>query len=105
MFLFEEIRETFRDHGRDELCAHLRAIGVRAQISERRRPEEKITCWGKSLGIIDIQGALIRWVDVRRDHDPDNKASWYIEYGVPDQGSQLVFTRWKSEQNASKQSL
>ena len=53
-------------------------------MSERGRPEEKITSWGKSLGIIDIQDALIHWVDVRRDHDPDNSASWYIEYGVLD---------------------
>ena len=82
--MFDEIRERFRDHGRDKMCAHLRAIGIQAQMSERGRPEEKITHWGKSLGIIDIQDTLIRWVDIRRDNDPDNDRTWWIEYGVPD---------------------
>ena len=84
LFDFDKIREVFRDHGRDELCAHLRALGIQPQMSVRGRPEEKITGWGKSLGIIDIQDALIRWIDIRREHDPDNNASWYIGYGVPD---------------------
>ncbi len=69
---------------RDKLCAHLRILGIQAQISERGRPEEKIAPWGKSLGIIDTQDALIHWVNISKDNDPDNKALWYIEYGVPD---------------------
>ena len=87
-----KIRERLRDHGRDELCTHLRALGINVQMSERGRPEEKITHWlGKSLGIIDIQDALIRWVDVKRikGADPSDETggtitTWYIEYGVPD---------------------
>ena len=82
--MFDKIRERFRDHGRDKLCAHLRVLSIQAQMSERGRPEEKITRWGKSLEIIDIQDPLIRWVDIRRDDDSDNTASWYITYGVPD---------------------
>ena len=90
--LFGKIRESFRDHGRDELCAHLRSLGIQAQMSERGRPEEKITHrLGKSLGIIDIQDALIRWVDVKSTKMADASddtggtiTTWHIEYGVPD---------------------
>ena len=90
--MFDKIRERVRDHSRDELCTHLCALGIKAQMSERGRPEEKITRWrGKSLGIIDIQDALIRWVDVKiiKGADPGDESggiitTWYIEYGVPD---------------------
>ena len=61
----QALREKFRSHTRDEMCAALQAIGVQAQMLERGRPEEKITRRRrKSLGIIDIQDELIRWVDV-----------------------------------------
>ena len=75
--------------GRDDLCADLRALGIQAQMSERGRPEEKITRGrGKSLGIIDIQDAPIRWVDVKkgvtRDWENRRDTYWTIEYGVPD---------------------
>ena len=67
MFLFGKLKERFRDHARDDLCADLRALGIQAQMSERGRPEEKITRWrGKSFGIIDMQDALICWVDVKK---------------------------------------
>ena len=32
------LREIFRDHARDELCAGLLAMGIRAQMSDRGRP-------------------------------------------------------------------
>ena len=89
--LVRKLKERLRDHGRDELCADLRALGIQAQISERGRPEEKITHGrGKSFGIIDIQDVLIRWVDVKKQADGENPGPpyYHIEYGVP--GSRIT---------------
>ena len=85
----QALREKFRSHTRDEMCAALQAIGVQAQMLERGRPEEKITRGRrKSLGIIDIQDELIRWVDVKKgfthDYEDGRDTYWDIEYGVPD---------------------
>ena len=90
--MFRKLKERIRDHTRDELCVHLRSLGIQAEMSERGRPEEKITHGlGKSLGIIDIQDALIRWVDVKRGErgsagqdGSGTDTTWLIVYGVPD---------------------
>ena len=94
MLFLDKLKKRFRDHGRDEMCAHLRTLGIEAEMSERGRPEEKIGGSPKflgifdqgprSLGIIEIQDAPIRWVNVRTGRDPDTGTFWDIEYGVPD---------------------
>ena len=92
MSSFSKLRERFRDQTRDELCAHFRGLGIDAQLAPRGRAEEKITHGrGKSLGIIDVQDVLIRWVDVKRTKVGDASderggviTTWHIEYGVPD---------------------
>ena len=93
-----KLRERIRDHTRDELCADLLALDIQAQMSERGRPEEEISQWrGRSLGIIDIQGGQIRWVDVKKQQSSEDDTSWYIEYGVPDSRITTGFHKVKIE--------
>ena len=75
-----------RDHTRDDLCAALQALGIQAQMSERGRPEEKITRFGISVGIIDIPDELIRWVEVKNGTLSGGDVDTYnhINCGVPD---------------------
>lgn len=95
--LFQEINEKFRDHALDELCAGLQALGIPAQMSVRGRPEEKITSGrGKSLGVIDIAGSAIRWVNVKKRATSGGQYGgggiyWYAEYGVPDPNMGLTY--------------
>ena len=51
------LKEKFRDKSIDELAWTLTNFtGVKAQISERKRPEEKVenSWYQRSLGVIDI---------------------------------------------------
>ena len=63
------------------LCAELCAMGVKACMAERGRPEEKTA--KASLGIIDITGSPIRWINVRLVGLGDNSED-FVDYGVPD---------------------
>ena len=64
MGVVDAVREAFRDHARDNICAGLKSLGVNAQMAVRGRPEEDT---GKgSLGIIDIDDGPIPWVNVRK---------------------------------------
>jgi len=86
MVFFDEVIEAFEDKKRNDICAHLRSLGIDAQIAERGRAEEKIGGKG-SLGIIDIREGPIRWVNVGRiggDVDPVSGQLYYTDYGVPD---------------------
>ena len=74
-----------------ELYAALQAFGIQASLSERGRPEERITSGcGKSLGVIDVNGSPISWVNIKKSvltgHEvtDSNAEFWSIEYGVPD---------------------
>lgn len=62
------------------LCASLNRLGLNAQITERGRPEEHIgENWkGKSQGLIEIEGSLIRWVNVLKQEGTGG------EHGSPD---------------------
>jgi hypothetical protein len=115
MGLFAKVRETYRDKSRDILCAHLRSLGVDAQIAERGRPEEKIGLglgWGgplgKSLGVIDISGGLIHWVNVEMVSSGSGYTmggtSCGILYGVPDPKICLGL-RWVEVRMVVKKSL
>ena len=74
--IVDAFRERFRDHTRDEICAGLQKLGVNAQLAGRGRPKEKMG--NGMLGIIDIDGGPIAWVNVGKDNDGDP----YSEYGI-----------------------
>jgi hypothetical protein len=96
MGFFATVSEAYRRTSRDVLCAHLRSLGIDAQIAQRGRPEERIgvgSGWGgssgQSLGVIDISGGLIRWVNVEMVSSGSSGftmggTSYAILYGVPD---------------------
>ena len=88
MGFFGKIRETFRNHARDNICAGLQTLGIDAQMAERDRAEEKIGGKG-SLGIIHIPEGTIRWINVRTETHSTGQYGgggfdYYTEYGVPD---------------------
>ena len=86
--LADKTADGWRSKEGDKLCAHLRDLGIEAEMAERGRTEEGIGD-GYSRGLIDIIDGPIRWVNLkfwpmqimrsgriragRRD----------IEYGVP----------------------
>ena len=65
------MKENFRDKSRDELTWNLTNLaGVKAQMSERERPEEKVenSWYQRSLGVIDITDGPIKWISIlKRD--------------------------------------
>lgn len=72
---FLGIKEAFRDHTRDDICAGLQRLGIDARIGERERD------------MIDIPEGPIRWVNVRKEHyvnQHSSGTSYYTDYGVPD---------------------
>ena len=75
--------DWFRDKSRDDFCAGLQSLGVNARMAVRGRPEEK-TGEG-SLGLIDMDGGPIPWVNVRRVTSSSQDDVWhnyYTDYGV-----------------------
>jgi hypothetical protein len=67
---------------RDQVCAGLRAIDVEAHLAKRGRAEEK-TGHG-SLGLIEVSGGPIGWINVRKVSKPDGGTSYITDYGIPD---------------------
>ena len=88
MGFLDKIKETLRDKARDRVYARLCAIGVDARIAERGRPEEKLGCIGlkRSLGLVEICGEPIRWVNVINwtQHFPGNVQKYRNVYLVHD---------------------
>lgn len=79
--------ERFRDKTRDTLAEALNDIGVSAQMAERERPEEKLgkRMFTRSLGVIDIAGGPIAWVNViKMDGSDRSPPQWWFIFGVPD---------------------
>ena len=69
MGFVSKIKETFRDKTREKVCAVLCSTGVDARTVERGAYEERIgldMAWGRwySLGLMEIHGSPIRWVNV-----------------------------------------
>ncbi len=67
---FQKLHEAWRDKTRDLICDQLAAMGVDARLAERGRPEERLGSpvtigRGHSLGLIDIEGSPIKWINVR----------------------------------------
>ena len=60
------MKELFRDKSRDKLAQNLNSLGIRADLAERGRAEEKIenSWYQRSLGIIDIPEGLVRWINI-----------------------------------------
>ena len=88
MEIFRTLKETLRDKTRDRVCARLCVMGVDACIAERGRPEEKLGCSGlrRSLGLIEMHGEPIRWVNVINwtQHFPANVQKYRNVYLVYD---------------------
>jgi len=88
MGFLDTIKETLRDRTRDKVRARLCAIGVDARIAERGRPEENLGCIGlkRSLGVVEIYGEPIRWVNVINwtQHFPGNVQKYRNVYLVHD---------------------
>lgn len=85
-------------HRMDKLCASLCGSGLDAQMVERRQPEQHVARHGggpiagllgfssdKSLGLIEIQGSPIRWVNVIKEKGGQHRGDTFrIAYLVPD---------------------
>lgn len=81
------MKEVFRDKSRDELARNLNSLGVRADLAERGRPEEKIenSWYQRSLGIIDIPEGSIRWINIlKRDASKNSPPLWWVVLCIPD---------------------
>ena len=85
------MKENFRDKARDELTWNLTNLaGVKAQMSERGRPEEKVenSWYQRSLGVIDITDGPIKWISIlKRDRSKDCPPKWWVVMGIPFDGN------------------
>ena len=81
------IREKWRDKTRDEIAGAINSLGIKAEMAERKRTEEKILnpWWTRSLGIIDIPEGPIKWINViKKDGSDKSPPRWWIIFGIPD---------------------
>lgn len=81
------IREKWRDKTRDEIASAINSLGIKAEMPERKRTEEKIlNSWlTRSLGIIDIPEGPIKWINiVKKDGSDKSPPRWWIIFGIPD---------------------
>ena len=84
------MKEKFRDKSRDELTHVLNSIGIKAEIAERDRAEEKVedSWYQRSLGVIDIPEGAIRWINVlKQDGGKNNPPKWWLVMGIPFDGA------------------
>jgi len=81
------LKEKFRDKSIDKLAWTLTNFtGVKAQISERKRPEEKVenSWYQRSLGVIDITDGPIKWISIlKKDGSQNNPPKWWVVMGIP----------------------
>ena len=91
MNIVSKIRETFRDHTRDKLCAWLNNF-LTAEMAERGRPEEKIATRVSSKGVIDISGSPVTWAHVENEGG-ENGSGRSISYGIPDSRVDLKYAK------------
>ena len=80
--------EALRDKTRDELAYNLNSLGVKAEMAERGRPEDKIdnSWWQRSLGVIDIPEGPVRWINIlKKDRQKNSPARWWVVFCVPDE--------------------
>lgn len=96
MELFRGIHEAVRDKAADELCAHLRALGIPTELLHghplQKVGEKTLRGWmeggGKSLGLVQVTGRNIGYVNVIQgarggtSHSPPETV-YYLDYLVP----------------------
>jgi hypothetical protein len=81
------MKEVFRDKSRDKLARDLNSVGIRADLAERGRPEEKIenSWYQRSLGIIDIPDGPVRWINIlKKDASRNSPPLWWVVLCLPD---------------------
>ena len=85
------IAEVFRDKNRDNLTQALNTLGIQATMLGRGRAEEQIRnknlgILGSSLGIVQVTGDQITWVNVvRLSRRSKNSPAYYrAVFGIPD---------------------
>ncbi|MFC2032001.1 hypothetical protein ACFLUS_01320 [Chloroflexota bacterium] len=77
-----------RDKARDRLAQNLNSLGIRANLAERGRAEEKVenSWYQRSLGIIDIPEGLVRWINIlKKDGSKNSPPRWWVVLGIPDE--------------------
>ena len=81
------MKERLRDKSRDKLAQNLNSLGIRADLAERGRAEERVenSWYQRSLGIIDIPEGLVRWINIlKKDGSRYNPPRWWVILGIPD---------------------
>ena len=84
----ENMVERLRDKTRDELAYNLNSLGVKAEMAERGRAEDKIdnSWYQRSLGIIDIPEGLVRWINIlKKDRSRNSPPRWWVVFCIPDE--------------------
>ena len=84
------MKEQFRDKSRDHLADVLNSLGVKAEMAERGRAEEKVenSWYQRTLGVIDILEGSIRWINIlKKDGSQHSPARWWVVLGMPDEKS------------------
>ena len=82
------MKEIFRDKSRDKLAQSLNTLGIKTTLAERGRYEEKVenSWYQRSLGIIDIQEGLVRWINIlKKDGSKNSPPQWWVVLGIPDE--------------------
>jgi len=82
------VREKLRDKTRDNLVRALNSLGVRAEMAERGRIEEKVndSWYNRSLGVIDLPEGPIKWINIlKQDQGKHNPPRWWINLCIPDE--------------------
>jgi hypothetical protein len=82
------MKDMLRDKTRDNLAQNLNSLGIRADLAERDRAEEKIenSWYQRSLGIIDIPEGLVRWINIlKKDGSKNSPPQWWVVLCIPDE--------------------
>jgi hypothetical protein len=83
------MKELLRDKSRDKLAYALNSLGVKAEMVERGQVEEQVenSWYQRSLGVIDIHGGSIRWVNIlKKDRQKHSPPRWWVVLGIPVDG-------------------
>ena len=81
------MKERLRDKYRDDLTYALNSAGVKAEMAQRGRAEEKTenSWYQRSLGVIDISGGPIKWINIlKKDGSKNSPPKWWVVMGIPD---------------------
>jgi hypothetical protein len=82
------MKEIFRDKSRDELARTLNSLGIRADLGERGRPQEKVenSWYQRSLGVIDVPDGFVRWINIlKKDANRNSPPMWWFVLCIPDE--------------------